>query len=285
LIITSSYQDYSDIKGSGKNVFYFYLLAFLFAWMIWIPVLLSAYNIIPLKIPLQISLLAGLAPIGAGLYMAYREQGKTGLKDMLKRCIMVRFNVIFFLIAIILPALNIFIPLFVSGTLQIPSFTKWLPVYLMQLPFITVIAIFEEAGWRGFASPRLQNRFGKYPAAVLMGCLWSVWHWPYWLTPGLGFITNLSFDKTITALLLSLAGTVAFETQLTWLFTKVKGSLFFACLFHAAYNALWLALVNGTENKQINTTYIGPVVSILLALFLFLYDSFIKKQKSNKYVT
>jgi membrane protease YdiL (CAAX protease family) len=273
----TSYQDYSKINGETKNVVQFYLLAFVIAWIFWIPILLSAYNIIPLKIPLQLSLLAGLAPIGTGLWMTYKEQGKQGLKDLLKRCIMLKFHAKWFLVALILPALNIFIPLLILGIKQLPDLSKWVPIYLVQLPLITFIAIFEEAGWRGFASPRLQSKLGKYPSSILMGGLWAIWHWPYWLTPGLGFITNLSFDKTITALLLSLVGTAAFETQLTWLFNKVKGSLFFACLFHAAYNSMWLALISGTDNKQLNTTYIGPVVSFSIALLLFLYDKYFVK--------
>jgi uncharacterized protein len=275
--MTISYQDYSKINGDIKNVVQFYLIAFVIAWIVWIPILLSAYNIISLKIPLQLSLLAGLAPIGAGLLMTYKEQGKLGLKDLLKRCIMLKFHVKWFLVALILPALNIFIPLLILGIKQLPDLSKWLPIYLMQLPLITFIAIFEEAGWRGFASPRLQSKLGKYSSSILMGSLWAIWHWPYWLTPGLGFITNLSFNKTIIALLLSLIGTAAFETQLTWLFNKVKGSLFFACLFHAAYNSLWLALISGTDNKQLNTTYIGPVVSFSIAVIFFLYDNFFTK--------
>jgi uncharacterized protein len=276
--MTTAYQDYSKIKGGTKNVVQFYLLAFIFAWIVWIPILLSAYHIIQVKIPLQLSLLAGLAPIGAGLWMTYKEQGKQGLKDILKRCIMLKFPVKWFLFALVLPALNIFIPLLISGIKQLPGFSKWVPIYLTQLPLITFIAIFEEAGWRGFASPRLQYKLGKYPSSILMGSLWAVWHWPYWLIPGLGFITNLSFGKTVIALLLSLIGTAAFETQLTWLFNKVKGSLFFACLFHAAYNSLWLALISGTANNQLNTTYIGPVVSFSLAIILFLYDKFSAKK-------
>lgn len=273
----TSYKDYSKIRGNIKNVVQFYLIAFIIAWIVWIPILLSAFNIISVKIPLQLSLLSGLAPIGAGLWMTYKEQGKQGLKDLLKRCTMLKFHPKWFLLTLILPALNIFIPLLILGIKQVPTLSKWLPIYLTQLPLITFIAIFEEAGWRGFASPRLQYKLGKYPSSILMGSLWAIWHWPYWLIPGLGFITNLSFDKTIIALLLSIIGTAAFETQLTWIFNKVKGSLFFACLFHAAYNSLWLALISGTNNQNLNTTYIGPLVGFSIALLLFLYDKIFAK--------
>jgi membrane protease YdiL (CAAX protease family) len=266
------YKDYSSIKGDGKNIMTFYLLAFTVAWIVWMPILLSVHNIIPVKFPLWLSYLGGIAPIGAGLLMTYREQGSQGMIDIFRRWIMIKFPIKYYFIALLLPALNIVIPLLILGIKEIPTLSRWLPLYLIQLPLITAIAIFEEAGWRGYASPRLQEKFGKYPASILMGMLWAVWHWPYWLTPGLGFITGLSFNKTIIALFLTLVGTAAFETQLSWLFNKVKGSIFFACFFHAAYNSLWLALINGTENKQLNTTYIGPLVSLLLALCLYLYD-------------
>lgn len=60
------------------------------------------------------------------------------------------------------------------------SFGKFLPTFLIALPIFFIFAIFEEVGWRGYLSPKLDalglNHFG---AAILVGVIWAIWHMPY----------------------------------------------------------------------------------------------------------
>ena len=42
----------------------------------------------------------------------------------------------------------------------------------------------EEPGWRGFALPRLQSRYGPFKASVILAPLWAAWHLPLFFVPG-----------------------------------------------------------------------------------------------------
>jgi membrane protease YdiL (CAAX protease family) len=44
--------------------------------------------------------------------------------------------------------------------------------------------LFEEPGWRGFALPRLESRFGPLRASLILGTVWAAWHLPLFLYPG-----------------------------------------------------------------------------------------------------
>ncbi len=45
------------------------------------------------------------------------------------------------------------------------------------LPLLIVV-LGEEYGWRGFALPRLQGRYSALVAALIVGVVWWVWHYP-----------------------------------------------------------------------------------------------------------
>jgi membrane protease YdiL (CAAX protease family) len=42
----------------------------------------------------------------------------------------------------------------------------------------------EEAGWRGFALPRLQEKHSALGSSLFLGFLWACWHLPFYLEPG-----------------------------------------------------------------------------------------------------
>ena len=83
----------------------------------------------------------------------------------------------------------------------------------------------EELGLRGFALPRLQERFSPFGAASIIGVFWALWHLPVLLGRS---------PVSITVFLL-----VAFSLSyiFTWLFNSSGGSLIPCLLFHTTQNA------------------------------------------------
>jgi len=89
----------------------------------------------------------------------------------------------------------------------------------------------EEPGWRDFALPRLQERFGPLGGTLVLGPLWGVWHlplffsdwgnWPHWT-----WLTPIEFVATC----------VTFSIIMTWVFNRSGESLPIAMLLHTSVN-------------------------------------------------
>lgn len=86
----------------------------------------------------------------------------------------------------------------------------------------------EEIGWRGYALPRLADRFGLGPASVVLGTIWAIWHLPLFFFPGADTLGQ-SFP-------LYLLQVTALSVAMAWLYWRTGGSLLLVMLLHAAVN-------------------------------------------------
>ena len=86
----------------------------------------------------------------------------------------------------------------------------------------------EELGWRGYALPRLQQRYGALVASVILGLFWAGWHIPAWFTPGSGQ-DAISFPVFVV-------NVTAAAIILTWLYNSTGGSLPIVILAHTVFD-------------------------------------------------
>jgi hypothetical protein len=99
----------------------------------------------------------------------------------------------------------------------------------------------EELGWRGYAQPQLQRRIGALGASLVVGTIWSVWHyWPV-LTPAGGSLREFISPAFGTWLAYELANSV----MMAWLYNSTGGSLPIAWAAHAG-----LSLGQNLVNKH-----------------------------------
>jgi len=97
----------------------------------------------------------------------------------------------------------------------------------------------EEFGWRGFALPHLQARYGALAASGLVGLLWALWHAPMF-----------AFGVYPHSPALYAAAVVAFAVVLTWLYNGSGGCVPVAVLAHGLINAavnVPVGLVGGAD--------------------------------------
>ncbi len=192
----------------------YFVLAYALAWIL-----------IPLvtKVSLIFAFLALFGPAVAALIVTGITEGRTGVRQLLAKIVQWKVGWSWYVIAVGLPFVLAAVVWWIAG---VPSRT---PQPLSQTLILAALVIGEELGWRGFALPRLQERFSPLVSSLILGALWATWHLPNALIPGLSHY----FSAFPQFLLYVLAMTILF----TWLANNTRGSVLIAWIFHAAINA------------------------------------------------
>lgn len=86
----------------------------------------------------------------------------------------------------------------------------------------------EEPGWRGFALPRLIDRFGPITGTIVLGILWAIWHLPLFILPG-----TAQYGDWFASFLLLL---MSWSMVMTLLVLRSRGGIITAMLFHGFAN-------------------------------------------------
>jgi membrane protease YdiL (CAAX protease family) len=183
-------------------------------------------------------------PVAAVIVTGLLE-GRPGVRAFLRRFVVWRVGVRWYLLALVaLPLLVALagLPLGHASAQLGGPVAAVAGSYLASVAFLAILGGGEEEpGWRGFALPRLQERFGPLVGSVLLGVLWGLWHLPLFVfVPDYNSAGRGPAGIALTFLAFAMAGTVGQSLLLTWLFNHTRGSVLLAVLAHASLNAGWL---------------------------------------------
>lgn len=243
--ITSFFKRYSLVIGI--------FVMFLFTW----PISLAVSQVLPYQVPDIVGMLDTWGFIVASLLMTGITLGKEGIVALLKRFLIWRVGWKWYLAALLLfPAIQtstfLLRAAFTQTRLDFSNVFAYkmfgpdanLLVYIVPLFVINAIINGEEIGWRGYILPRLQTKYSALVSSVIVGVIWGLWHYPYFLAPGNMSPFGWYIVRIIPAAILA-----------TWLYNNTRGSLLLLTLFHSSINTAGAFLpifnygggFNGTE--------------------------------------
>jgi membrane protease YdiL (CAAX protease family) len=222
-----------------NNVWVFMLVTFGFSWLFWIPDALIAQNIwqAPEGVKNFLSGPFNLGPWGplfAAIAVTFMYQGRSGVKDLLKRGLMIRLGKWWWVILLLFPVLigsSLFLAIALGDSPpEFPALAQpiALPIALIYIFFLGG-PLQEEFGWRGYAFEHLRGQYNALTASIIADLMWGLWHLPLFFVPRAEFYYN----RPVWGLLLT---TTLVGIIMAWLFVNTRGSVFAAMLGHTMFN-------------------------------------------------
>ncbi|MEV6873027.1 type II CAAX endopeptidase family protein [Amycolatopsis sp. NPDC051128] len=261
---------HSGIRGliARSPLVSFFTLAFALSWIAWTPYVLgkTGLGVEPdfdfpkiLGTTQLLGVLPGayLGPILAAFIVTAAAQGRPGLRRWAGRLLKWNVNWRWYAGSILgVPAALVVTGLALNGgDIHLPGamlFVALVPGLVLQM---VTTGLAEEPGWRDFALPHLQPRFGPLRGTLILGPLWGLWHvplffseWGHWP------------DVTVWTIVEFIATTTLFSILMTWVFNRSGESLPIAMLVHTSVNNFmsiaWAELFPGTDVDDIAATFL-----------------------------
>ncbi len=253
-----------------RPMVWFFVLAFVPAWTY------ELVCILVLRLPIMPWVIAApfLGPTAAALAVTYAVEGRPGLHRLRRDLIHWRVPARWYLLALVgVPALLMLCVLPLPGALtafdpQPGAIPGWLAIFAVVLVIGGPLG--EEPGWRCFATPRLQDRFGPATGTFVLGVMWALWHLPLSLIEGYNH-AGTDLGGIIRPFLVFMAFVICVSYLFTWVFNHTQGSGPIAVLLHTPLNVSLLPVFFPTLSDSLSyeiwqVAGYGLVAAALLAI-------------------
>ena len=238
----------------------FFLLTFAFSWSLWVPI-----AVIGGEPSALLAIVVGVGAAGpslAGLLCTGRDEGWSGVRRVLRSLVDWRVGARWYALALGCPLAVALVAVAVHRLLagndaefRVETSTILLvPIGLVAGLFIGSLQ--EELGWRGFALPRLLDRWSRRRASLVLGVAWACWHLPLYAMDAGG-----QERAPLAAFLVSV---VALSVLYTWFWVVTGSSLLIAVLLHSATNTAAVVLLKDARS-DFGPVVVATVLTVVLA--------------------
>jgi membrane protease YdiL (CAAX protease family) len=234
-------------------------------------------------LPSGLALASVLSASIAGVIMTLVEDGKDGLRLMLRRLLIWRVGIGYWLFAFLslVPVLLLgFLinSLFIGDLLSFASLKPTFDIVPMYIGFFIVSGLGQELGWTGFLTPRLQASYSTLASCVIRAILVGIWHLPLLLYsrlqhpaladfPYSGWIAQYGFLVSMGTIILLFL--LPWSIFYTWIFNNTQGSLLLVSVLHGS--EIWVAylmLGTGKDPSNLDNYWGYGAVMVLIATMI-----------------
>ena len=242
----------------------YFVLAYLFTWVIEVPIMLEARGVSTLHLPHWLEALAAFGPFAAALIVLWIRGKQAGISELLRSTFRWRVPALWFAAVVLSPFIVMCLALGLTGELgrlvsgelcaNVTAEGRWLEIIVLG----AVLRGFgEEPGWRGFALPILRTRFGPLLATLALWPFWLFWHLPAFLMrPDFQFVAWIGFSF----------GILAAAAWSTLVYDRTRSVLMIA-LWHALINIT--RTLTGTASTEAFLMFAQVMTGIGLAVIVY----------------
>ncbi|CAN5442116.1 type II CAAX endopeptidase family protein [soil metagenome] len=253
-----------------KQLVTYFGLAYLFSWIIWLPLYGHVFGLSNLPAFSFQHALGALGPLIASLLTTWIFLKKEGLKNLIRKCFQIK-PLIYLAIALFSPFVLALIAILISYFINKTAINFIGLLHTKEFPQLSFLAFFfynlfffgfgEEAGWRGFALPRLQTKMNALTSSVVLTLFWALWHLPlFCYRPGYITMDIAGIFGWVFSLL---TGSIL----LTWLYNSSRSGIFICAVFHSTID---IAFTADIADKNI-VNYMGFLITVwgILTIIIF----------------
>jgi membrane protease YdiL (CAAX protease family) len=227
------------MNNNVRFPFRFFIFTFFWSWIIWAPLILASIGIIPVSdkllsiLTIPVVMIGVFGPLAGALFALHHEKGKGSPKKYLRSFLNFRLGWKAYFVPIIIFGGSTFIAWVSPELFGEERLPMLLPSVWAFIPYLLIMIVLgggqEEFGWRGYALPILERKFGIWLANMNLGIIHAFWHLPLWFITGTSQ-TYMNFGGFILLI-------VGYSFILSWI-RKISGNKPFSGLYaHGLANA------------------------------------------------
>ena len=243
----------------------FFVLAYVFTWIFWIPAIYLPESISPLL--MLVGLMAPAIVSTVFIMMSKSDALKQDFKNKMLgfykvKWLNVLWAVIVFAIVIVC---SILLSLPFGQSLGQFSFTEGFSFTGVGIAgafiTITIASIIEEVGWKGYCEDSIGNYMNWFWESMIFGVLWSLWHLPLIFISGTyqaGLMVNPLYVINF------FVSGIPMGFVITWVYLESDRSILACMIFHFFVNFMQEKIALTPETKCLETIVITVLTVIII---------------------